>query len=70
MNSQTENLGIGPVLFVVFHVITCTFGSIISTVINRYYVFSVSLVGFVHVLSICNIFCLINHANDLSRERD
>ena len=64
MNSQTENLGNGPVLFVVFPAITCTSGSFISIIIYCYYVSSAWLVGYMHVLIIWNIFCLINHTND------
>ena len=64
MNSQTENLGIGPVLFVVFPVITCAFGAFISSIINPYYVFSACLFGYMHVIIIWNVFYLINHAND------
>ena len=54
----------------VFPVITCTFGSFILIIINHYYVFSICLVGYVYVLIIWNIFCLINHVNDCFRERE
>ena len=63
MNSQTENVGICPVLFV-FLVIMCMFRSFISINIYCCYVCPVCLVGFVHVLIIWNIFCFINHADD------
>ena len=45
MISQTENVGICPVLFIVFPAMKCTFGSFISINI---YCCSVCLVAFVH----------------------
>ena len=64
MISQTENMGICPVLFIVFPAIKCMFGSFIAINIYCCYVCSVCLVAFVHVLIIWNVFCFINHADD------
>ena len=64
MNSQIENVGICPVLFIVFPAIMCTFGSFILIDNHCCYVCSVCLVGFVHMLIIWNIFCFVNHADD------